>query len=607
MKASIEDIIKRRDPELDPAEFLVPNLKPYMAEFGAIRNLDSAARILIGALKPGSGSPRILVFGDYDADGICSVTAVSRLLSLFGRPDHNLMLPDRMTEGHGLSSAATTRLIEAKPDLVIVVDCGTTSQASLMRIAEVAKHGILVMDHHQAPGMSFPEMPDGVTLINPALDPFDLKRVGKNIARGLSQVCAGGLFYIFAAHFMVTWRACTERDFSGKPVDGSPDDDAMRSLLTDIGALAAMTTITDMARLTRFNRALVRACLPSLGRIPGIRAMARNFPFKLDPDAPRTSDVGFKYGPVVNAAGRIYHGNIALRLLLSADGGEIDDLAKQAIAVNEERKSVQKEVVAECLRQVDPDAEHGVIVRSDDFHPGVVGLAASRLLEQTGRPAVVIGTGGAASGRSIEGFDIGAFIHKAVDRKLILSGGGHTAAGGFRVPAEAGSHAALAKEFERATKGIQRIAAPPDIVIEFGQTIDLGSIYDALAPYGIGNPALVLLFKNPMFSDEKWFGKAGEGDERPHWRGHILNGKSQVEAVWFNARASRFWPAGRDSLLEARSIRGRLEEGSGFRGSSAFQIMVEAVVFDGQREIHKAVPTARPARAAAMDLGAVSF
>lgn len=567
-------IIKRRIPDVDPSEFMKPDMKPYLKNLAAIRNMMPAVRRLIDALITPGDKPKIVVAGDYDADGICSVAAMSRLLTLFGRPDHHLLLPDRLTEGHGMSAAFTTRLLEQSPDLVIILDCGSTSQTSIQRIVDHASRGAIIMDHHQAPGMAFPDMPGNALLINPALDPFYTAPIDPKIAKGLSELCAGGIVYAFAAQFVITWRAMV----ASGALNGclTVDDEDLRVLLTDVSALAAITTITDMAKLTRFNRALVKTCLPYIGRIAGIRAMAKKFKFPLNPDAPKASDVGFKYGPVINASGRIYHGNIALKLLLENDPHAAEDVAAEAIAINDERKSVQQDVVSQCLAAIDIDSDHGHVVRNEDFHPGVVGLAASRILERTGRPAIVIGSGGAASARSIASFDIGAFIHKAVSNGWVTSGGGHHAAGGFRVPEDPESHRRLKEEFIKETHGLMRIDPRPDITVEFGQTIDLQQVYEAFAPYGIGNPPLNILFVNPIIVDESWYGKSQGGEKTPHWKGKIVNGKDEIQAQWFNARSSRFYPTGHDQLRGAYQVRGRIEPSLGWR-ASGYTLMIESV------------------------------
>lgn len=594
-KAQAREILRRREPALDPQEFFAPDIRRYIPHFGVIRNMRAAVSLLIEVLDDVS-NPAILVAGDYDADGICSVASMSRLLQNFGRPDHGLLLPDRMTEGHGLSASATTRICNAKPDLVIVLDCGTTSQEALARIASVARRGVIVLDHHQAPGMAFPEMPAGVLLINTALDDFAGTDVPADIRRGLAGACAGALVYIFATRFMLRWRqrAAVDADFAARHSpehDELLSDQSMRELLAEISGLGAFTTIADMAPLNLFNRALVRTSLPYISRIVGLRAMADSFDRRLDIDAPTPADVGFKYGPVINAAGRIHHGNIALRLMIEPEYDEALPLAIQAIEINLERRAIQKAVVDACLEQVDQLDDTGIVVRNEDFHPGVVGLAASRLLEHTGRPAIVIGTGGAGSARSTAGFDIGAFIHRAVKDNLILGGGGHAAAGGFRVGPEAGSHAALMERFRAETRGIRRAAGAPDMIVEFGQICDFGALFDEMAPFGVGNPALSILFRNPVITNEKWMG----GEDKPHWRGELANGKGTIDLVWFNARQSLAWPEGRDFLQGVATLRGRLELGNGWKGAY-YQIMVESVTEAGEC-ITGQRPSQRPAAA----------
>lgn len=536
VRTAVTAILERRDAlPADLDAWLAPDLIAACTEPERIPRLTAAAGILVEGLVTGADT---VVFGDYDADGICSVAAFCRMFEALGAPVRRALLPDRIADGHGLSANAVTALLAAAPELLVIVDCGTTSGPALTRLAGTIGR-VVVIDHHGAQGASMPELPDNVVLVNPAIDADPAIRTEWGIAS------AGVLSYLTILHAARLRRAAPLRP--GETPEAL--EAAIRDLMRDCLGLAAITAITDVVPLAGLNRAIVRRGLRHAARLPGIRALAAAFPRPTDPNALSAEDVGFRYGPVINAAGRIAHGETALALLRVAAGTDLGPLAAHAVSLNQERRDIQKDVIDRCLETIEArlaeaaadgrgrhDDDTGTLVRDDDFHPGVVGLAASRLVERTGRPAIVIGTGGAGSCRSVPGFNIGDFVREQVAAGRLAKGGGHAAAAGFTLarPDDPESHAELTDAFAAAARGIRRVDPTDDLVLQ-GATIaadgfDFAGLYETMAPFGAANPPLRIRIIGPQLRMQRWFGA-----DRNHWKCRIGNGRAEwIEAIAFN-------------------------------------------------------------------------
>lgn len=415
-----------------------------------------------------------------------------------------------------------------------MLDCGTTSVAALTRLSECYRD-IVVVDHHGMNEPKRPELPSNVILINPAIDPDPQVRETWGVA------CTGVLAYLLALHLGRLWRNRSDRP-------AEPDDATMQAMIRDCVGLGAITAVADMVPLFGINRALVRHGLRCAGELPGIVAMAGSFSRlgvskrSMRPDQITAEDVGFKYGPILNAAGRIAHGSAALDLMR---GGNVEDLmeaADRAVALNLKRRDVQTDVVEACLKRLAATVKEagerhtGLLVRDPSFHPGVIGLAASRLLETTGRPAMVIGAGGAGSGRSVPGFNIGDFVRGEVEAGRLAKGGGHAGAAGFTLadPDDPDSHHDFARAFEAATEGVLRDDSRIDLhLIGGGPAPNLLSLYEDLAPFGMGFPALRVVVDRPVLQNQKWFGA-----HRNHWKGILPFAGASIEAIMFNTGSS---------------------------------------------------------------------
>ncbi len=407
---------------------------------------------------------RICVHGDYDVDGIAATTLAVLLLRELGA-DVAWHLPSRFDEGYGVSRETIARLADEGCGLVLTVDCGITAVAE---VAEAKERGlnVVVTDHHR-PGETLPDCP--VVATRPSEYPFP-------------ELCGTGVVYKL-----------------GQALFGIDSDVPRRHL-----DLVALATIADVVPLVDENRSLAIAGLRALARTakPGLRALMQSA--GVDPAAVDAGAVGFRLAPRLNAAGRLGHPREALELLLTEDEAEARRLADSLEELNRERQAIEGRILREAVAQVEAwPPEHrsrrGYAVAGADWHEGVIGIVASRLVERYHRPVVLIsGTEGdwKGSGRSIPAFD----LHGALGACAGLLGrwGGHRAAAGLSIAEE--NVGAFAEAFAaQAAATLEEVDLEPvttiDAVVARGSelSLDLCAELARLAPFGLGNPAPTLL------------------------------------------------------------------------------------------------------------------
>lgn len=393
--------------------FLDPKLRDLMPDPSTLVDMDRAATRLADAIQ----SKRLIgIFGDYDVDGACSSALLSSFLKACG-VESLIHIPDRLTEGYGPNNDAIRMLAEKGIGLLVTVDCGTTSHEP---IAEAKRLGLdtVVLDHHQAPE----NLPDAYALVNPnRLD--DLS--------GLGHLCAAGVVFMT---IVAINRELRRRGFW----KGRAEPDLMGAL-----DLVALATIADVVPLKGLNRAFVRQGLHMMrGRSRvGLRALADRA--RLDgPLSPY--HLGFMIGPRINAGGRIGDAALGARLLTTEDEIEAARIAETLDRLNRERQVAEAVMVQEAEAQIlarsglDGDIAEGVLLAaSDEWHPGIVGLVASRLKERFRRPVFALARNAegllVGSGRSVPGADLGRAVRAAVDAGLALKGGGHAMAAGVTI------------------------------------------------------------------------------------------------------------------------------------------------------------------------------
>ncbi|HLY87305.1 MAG TPA: single-stranded-DNA-specific exonuclease RecJ [Gaiellaceae bacterium] len=409
-------------------------------------------------------SRRICVHGDYDVDGIAATTLAVLLLRELGA-DVAWHLPSRFDEGYGVHSDTMARLAEDGCGLLLTVDCGITA---VDEVADAKGRGldVVVTDHHR-PGEALPDCP--IVATRPSAYPFP-------------ELCGTGVVYKL-----------------GQALFGVDSDVPRRHL-----DLVALATIADVVPLVDENRSLAIAGLRALARTskPGLQALMQSA--GVDAAVVDAGAVGFRLAPRLNAAGRLGHPREALELLLTEDEAEARRLAESLEELNRERQAIEGRILREAVAQVEawpPEhrARRGYAVAGADWHEGVIGIVASRLVERYHRPVVLIaGTEGdwKGSGRSIPTFD----LHGALGACSELLGrwGGHRAAAGLSIPE--GNVEAFAEAFARhAATALEEEDLEPvtaiDAVVARGSdlSLDLCTELGRLAPFGLGNPAPTLL------------------------------------------------------------------------------------------------------------------
>lgn len=466
----------------------------------AFEAMDAVVEAVLAAAEEGR---RITVHGDFDVDGVCATTIlVSTLREL--EADCDWLIPDRLNDGYGLSEANVRKLAERGTGLILTADCGITAVEQVALAKELGMN-VVVTDHHQA-GAGLPDCP----ILHPGLDdgyPFD-------------DLCGTA----------VAWKlASALREATGV---GAPDD------ITDLD-LVALATVADLVPLVGENRALVRRGIEEVRRArrPGIRALLEAA--KCEPTQLDESDLGFKLAPRINAAGRLYRADAGVELFLTDDEERAAEIANELSRANGERRATEREVTfaAEtALRELSQDQREasGLVVAGEGWHPGVIGIVASRLVEKFHRPVVVISLesdgSGRGSGRSIPGFNLLAGLEACADH--LGSFGGHKAAAGLEL--KAGSLDAFREAF---AVHAGSVLGPEDLVrteridaMVGGASLglDLAEELRQLAPFGMGNPGVRLLVPGARVRDVRTM-----GDEGKHARFNLHSGSHKALGVAF--------------------------------------------------------------------------
>jgi len=460
----------------DVPVFLDPTVKALMPDPAHLAGMDRAAERVAEAILR---REPVAIFGDYDVDGACASALLARFLMAHGTPAR-IYIPDRIVEGYGPNSVALAALVKEGARLIVTVDCGTTSFETMAK-AKGLGADIVVIDHHQADE----RLPEVHALVNPNR---------QDDISGQGHLCAAGVVFLVLVAVM---RSLRRRGHYEK-ASAAPD------LLADLD-LVALATVADVVPLTGLNRAYVRkglAVMRSRENV-GLRAL---FDAAGLHQAPTAYHLGYILGPRINAGGRIGDAALGARLLTTADDVEALRIAGLLDKLNKERKAIETQMLEEAFAEADrkvseaPDLP-AVIVGSETWHKGVVGLVASRLVERFGRPSCVIAwerqagsaaVTGTGSLRSVAGVDIGAAVRAAVGAGLLQKGGGHAMAAGITVARERITQleAFLARELSDAASAARARAG-----LEIDGALVPSAVNDALVdlieragPYGQGNP-----------------------------------------------------------------------------------------------------------------------
>ena len=447
--------------------YLEPTLREQLPDPARFRDMEKAVARLIQAIDAGE---RVTVWGDYDVDGATSAALLLRYFRSIGHPI-DYYIPDRMKEGYGPNAPALLKLRGDGVAVVITVDSGITGHEPLGAARE-AGLDVIVVDHHQAE----PALPPAHAIVNP-------NRLDEE--PGFGQLAAVGVTFLLLVALNRGLRAAGR--FGDRP---EPD------LLTLLD-IVALGTVCDVVPLTGLNRALVSQGLKVAARRQNVGLVALSDIAQMD-QAPGTFHCGFLLGPRINAGGRVGESDLGTRILSTTDPGEAHRIAIRLDALNDERRQIEKNVLEAAIAQIgdEPPAAPLIVAASAGWHPGVIGIVASRLVERYGRPAFVIALDngiGKGSGRSLPGLDLGNAVIAARQAGLLVNGGGHAMAAGLTV--EEGKLDAL-REFLSArllqinggnvevarTLGIDGPLVPGAIDVAFAERIA------ALGPFGSGNP-----------------------------------------------------------------------------------------------------------------------
>jgi single-stranded-DNA-specific exonuclease len=448
---------------------------------------------------------RITIHGDYDVDGVCSTAVLVRALRGLGA-NVDSYLPDRASDGYGLNEDTVRRLAARGTRLLITVDCAITA-VEQVDLARALGMRVVVTDHH-APRA------DGVLPAAPIVHPLIC-------GYPCPQLCATAVAYKLS---QALWQAGDRRP--GK-----------RELEADLD-LVALATIADVVELVGENRTLVRRGLRALAATtkPGLRALMAVA--RVDPAKVNERAVAFALAPRLNAAGRLYRADAGLELILTEDPLRARQIAEELDRANHERRAVETQIRFQAEAQIAQLGERDCYVLAQEgWHPGVIGIVASRLAERQQRPVVMIaleGEVGKGSGRSIEGFDLLAGLSACQEH--LLRHGGHRAAAGLEIERARVETfaAAMCDHAERVLDGLDMAAVERVDAVVGGDELGmaLAEELQRLAPFGRGNPGVSLLVKDATFRDGR---PMGEGK-------HV---RFTVESHGARARAVAFGTGGR--------------------------------------------------------------
>ncbi|PVB63549.1 single-stranded-DNA-specific exonuclease RecJ [Labrenzia sp. 011] len=472
----------------EASEFLEPTIKSLMPDPSTLVDMDAAVARIADAVQ---AEKKIAIFGDYDVDGATSSAIFAKYLQGLGL-DPVIHIPDRIIEGYGPNGPAIEQLRQDGAQLLVTLDCGSTSFEAF-ETARKLDLDVVVIDHHQV-GET---LPDVRALVNPNRQD-DLS--------GQGHLAAVGVTFLFLVGLNRELRR--RGAFQGRP---APD---LMALLD----LVALGTVCDVVPLQGLNRAYVTRGL-------AVMHQRQNYGLTALSDAARVSGkpasyhLGFLLGPRINAGGRIGDAALGARLLTTQDPHEARAIAERLDLLNSERQAMEavmlEQAGAEAAMAIEARDPLVLLTGSDGWHPGIVGLIASRLKDAHRRPAFAIAYDesgkGTGSGRSIAGVDLGKAVRKAVDEGLLEKGGGHAMAAGLTVRRD---KVAELEAFFNDTLGadVEAASAHRELKVDAaltatGATLDLLELLEKAGPYGAGHPDPVFAFPSHRVSFADVVGK----------------------------------------------------------------------------------------------------
>jgi len=492
--------------------FLRPRLDS-LSKPELLAGMNDAVAVIVAAVRNGE---TILVHGDYDVDGQCAAALLTRALRAAGA-NAQPFLPHRIADGYDFGAGGLAEAERLNAKLIITCDCGITAVDAVMR-AKAAGHRVVVTDHH-LPG---PVLPPADAVVDPQRSDDE---------SGLGYLCGTGIAFKLVLALV-------------EPLQ------LPRDMVRELLAYVALATVADVVPLIGENRTLVKHGLAYLAKSRWIGLGALIERAKLGGQELRAAQVGFILAPRLNAVGRIDDANEGLRLLLTDDPAEAARLADRFETLNKQRQDLDQRILDEVMAEIerdylDPSLHAAFVLAREGWHPGVVGIVASRVVERFGRPAFLIGLDGElgkGSGRSIEGFDLHDALHECAD--LLERFGGHRMAAGLSIRSDAVN--AFRERFNRVALARLKPAdlGPTQRVdLELGLadvTRDLERWSRQLEPCGMGNPGPVFGVRNVRLANPRTVGTN-------HLKGTLSASGQALDAIAFGW-ADRFAAFGGDRV-----------------------------------------------------------
>ncbi|MEM9583380.1 MAG: single-stranded-DNA-specific exonuclease RecJ [Pseudomonadota bacterium] len=520
-------------------QYLQPTLKELLPDPSVLKDMDAAAERIFKAVQ---ASEKIAIFADYDVDGATSAALLISWLRDLGRPA-TLYIPDRIDEGYGPNEPAM-EMLARDHDLIICVDCGTLSHDALTagRAAD-----IIVLDHH----LGGETLPPALAIVNPNR---------QDETGDLAHLCAAGVVFLT----LVALNRLLKQS-------GSQPPDLIQLL-----DLVALGTVADVAPLIGVNRALVVQGLKIMAQRRRIGLTALADIARMD-TAPTSYHLGFLLGPRINAGGRVGTPDLGARLLSTLDKSEAEALSERLDALNTERREIEEQVRIAALAQAETRGFDAPLVwaAGEGWHPGVVGIVASRLKEATNRPAVVIGLEdgiGKGSARSVTGIDLGAQIQRLVLEGHLIKGGGHKMAAGLTVDAEKLEPAMARLSELMAKQGADKLG-PRDLKLDGvmmagAANVALVEQLEQAGPYGAGAAAPRFAFPDQLIGFTK---QVGQG----HLKFSFSDGMGpKIDAICFGAAENGLMQALTDHKGQRFHLAGRVEINT-WQGRQSVQLRLE--------------------------------
>ncbi|MDO8183560.1 MAG: single-stranded-DNA-specific exonuclease RecJ [bacterium] len=479
---------EREEKRLMAERLVVPSYERDVHDPFLLRDMDKAVARILAAINH---KEKILIFGDYDADGVPATALLATVLQWIGHTNFSIYIPDRHNEAFGLSSDAIKKFSDEKVNLLITVDCGITDVEEV-KLANDLGLEVMITDHHLVPTEA-----SGMQSLPPALAVVNPKRLDCNYPN--KNLCGTGVAFKLAQALL-------------KQGEFKNVNEGREKWLLDLVAIA---TVADMVALTGENRALTYFGLTVLQKTKRLGLLALCKQLKLNPRFITEDDIGFSLAPRINSASRMSHASEAYELLMSEDEATANTIAATLEGRNGERKSLVEEILKQAEKLIGDDQNNIVVVGRADFSLGVLGLAASRLVEKYHKPVFVWGVNGVGevkgSCRSDGSINM-VELMRACGDDFFTNLGGHVMAGGFSLPL--GKEGELSEKLNKAFIAADKKEVEREIIYDGELSLDevTNDTYNFIrqfGPFGVDNEKPLFLFKDLVVSEVKMFGNGG--------------------------------------------------------------------------------------------------